>query len=488
MSKSRGNSPRKFAEKIALLNKREAEATAEFEKILKEVKETKPQPNEHWCPPTRSASFSNRLACDQQLRPQLRHQQIIYGQQIPNQYYTQPVQFQPPSNQSFQQRQQVAGDIRHEHHHNHNSLQHHHQEHSQRPTIYVDQLEANYMHHTPTATCNQMQPISIEVPNIEIFSIDDEYQQQQQQQQHHNVHLTSPIPFSGSPSTLTNGLSSNDCSNSSVSSARSLPNIATLCVSPSTNHMVSQPVGAGQRLIPPMSGNHLSSSSAATSLITRNNNDEKYALDPNNDWVNREETCSLPAIRDPMQGASRQAQDRQSQTHIHQLDSWQQVAVSSASSSAAPTPPYGVMVQGSPYGEHSHSPQQQTVYSPDSSPQHHSPQSPNQDYYSLQPIQNHNPIVRASSTNIINEYPNNYNLLEAPQINSNLSKSTEGCYGNRSEFVSNEIFCSRLEDGGAGLDHTVNNLDQQYITTPNHIARSCSEKNIDPRNQSQNQW
>lgn len=39
MSKSRG-SPRKFSEKIALLNRKEAETNAEFEKIIKEVEET----------------------------------------------------------------------------------------------------------------------------------------------------------------------------------------------------------------------------------------------------------------------------------------------------------------------------------------------------------------------------------------------------------------------------------------------------------------
>lgn len=39
MSKSRG-SPRKFSEKIALLNKKGSQATAEFEKIIKEVEET----------------------------------------------------------------------------------------------------------------------------------------------------------------------------------------------------------------------------------------------------------------------------------------------------------------------------------------------------------------------------------------------------------------------------------------------------------------
>lgn len=39
MSKAKGT-PRKFSEKIALLNKKESEATAEFEKIIKEVEET----------------------------------------------------------------------------------------------------------------------------------------------------------------------------------------------------------------------------------------------------------------------------------------------------------------------------------------------------------------------------------------------------------------------------------------------------------------
>lgn len=503
MSKSRGSSPtpRKFSEKIALLNKKEAEATAEFEKILKEVEETtrvSPQSQQYWCPPTRSASFSNRLACDQQLRPHPHPDPNHYAQQSPGQYYTQPLQFQSPSNQMHQQRQQVVSDIRqqqqqlHNQQHQQQQQPQHQQQHQpqqpqrQQPTIYVNHPQNNYVHQS-IASCNTMQPISIEVPNIEIFPIDDEYQ-------HQNVHAPTSNPTTGSPDTLTNGHCSNDCSNSSISSARSLPNIATLCVSPSsssTNHMMAQPI-TSQRLIPPMSNNHLgATTTTTTTTMMSNTNNDNYMLESNTEWYNNEDTCSLPIIQDPMPSISRHDQNRQSQTHIHQMNSWQQqVAVSSAPSSAAPTPPFGNMVQASPYGEQQQSPQQQTIHSADSSPhrQQHSPQSLQQDYYPPQSVQTQAPIIRASSTNLINKYPANDNLLEAPQINNNLSKSTDACYGYRDEFISNEIFCSQLGDSGGGQNYVNNNSGIQHVTTPNNISRSCSDKNIDFNPQSQNLW
>lgn len=49
-------SPRKFSEKIALLNKKEAEHNAEFERIIKEVEETTRAPVSY---PIRASSFSN---------------------------------------------------------------------------------------------------------------------------------------------------------------------------------------------------------------------------------------------------------------------------------------------------------------------------------------------------------------------------------------------------------------------------------------------
>lgn len=56
MSKSRG-SPRKFSEKIALLNRKEAETNAEFEKIIKEVEETTRAPSLQY--PSRASSSSS---------------------------------------------------------------------------------------------------------------------------------------------------------------------------------------------------------------------------------------------------------------------------------------------------------------------------------------------------------------------------------------------------------------------------------------------
>jgi hypothetical protein len=388
MSKSRGSSPnpRKFSEKIALHNKKEAEATAEFEKILKEVGEqtrVSPKSHQNWCPPTRSASFSNRLTCDQQFRSQPNQEHHHYGQQDPNQYYTQPGQFQSVSDQIQQHRQQVVSDIR---------QQQHCQEQRPRLAVYVDQHgqhQGDYVQQ-PIGQCNIMQPTSLEVPNIEIFPIDDEYQNQQQ-----HMHVPpSSIPTTVTQDALTNGHYRNDCSNYSISSARSLPNIATLSVSPSTstNQVMPQQVN-NHGLIPPMSNNHLAAAATpatpatTTTMISDNNNDKYFLKSDNEQWCNNEEFCSLPMIQDPMHSMSRQDQNRQHQTHIPRFNSWHQVAVTSAPSSAAPTPPYGHTVQTSPYSEQQHSPQQQVIHSADSSPhrQQHSPQSLQPDYYYSNP-------------------------------------------------------------------------------------------------------
>jgi hypothetical protein len=248
-----------------------------------------------------------------------------------------------------------------------------------------------------------------------------------------------------------------------------------------------------QRLIPPMNNNHLSATTQTATTMTSSNNNDNYMLESNNGWYNIEGTCSLPMIQDPVTSFSRQDSSRQSQAQIPRVNSWQQVAASSSPSSAAPTPPFGAnMIQANSYGEQQQqqSPQQQTINSADSSPHRHqhSPQSLHQDYYSLQPIQTQGSIVRASSTNIINKYPTSDDLLEAPQLNNNLSKSTDACYGYRDEFISNEIFCNQLGDGGGGLSYVNNNPDVQYVTTTNPNVQSRSDKNIEPNPQSQNLW
>ena len=80
-AKTRAGSPRKFSEKIALLNKKEAEVTAEFERIIKEVEETTRVPPTWHVPPTRSSSWQDVPNFGQyyQQRPQAQ-QQHFYQQ------------------------------------------------------------------------------------------------------------------------------------------------------------------------------------------------------------------------------------------------------------------------------------------------------------------------------------------------------------------------------------------------------------------------
>jgi len=121
MSKSKG-SPRKFSEKIALLNKKEAEANAEFEKIIKEVEETTRAPvtNQY---PSRASSSSSWI----DTRPPIVE-----------------VQQQPILSNNF----------------NHYMNQQHN--------------GSTYQHHHYNSPGQLDQSASVPVPDIEIFAIDDD--------------------------------------------------------------------------------------------------------------------------------------------------------------------------------------------------------------------------------------------------------------------------------------------------------------------------
>lgn len=179
MSQSKGG-PRKFAEKIALLNKKEAEANAEFEKIIKEVEETTRAPY-----PSRTSSFSSWNG----ERPDSNSQQVSLDSF--NYHHNQPISI-------ITQQQHDSPQI---------NL---HQQHPQHQQLHLQQQSSP-------------DPMSIQtpdgVPNIEIFPIqyDDNYEQQQ-------------------VTTNNNYQLRNDCSNS-ISAARSLPDIANLRVSGSFAQM-----------------------------------------------------------------------------------------------------------------------------------------------------------------------------------------------------------------------------------------------------------
>lgn len=194
MSQSKG-SPRKFAEKIALLNKKEAEANAEFEKIIKEVEETTRAP----CS-SRTSSFSGWNGD----RPDINSQQLSLDNSF-NYYSNEHISIvtqQPHDASQIYQQQQL------------------HVPHQSSP----DPMRIQ----TPDG-----------MPSIEIFPIqyDDNYEQQQ---------------------VTTNNYCQlrNDCSNS-INAARSLPDIANLRVSGSYTEMpINQNYYQQQQQIPVRSSSY----------------------------------------------------------------------------------------------------------------------------------------------------------------------------------------------------------------------------------------
>lgn len=202
MSRQR-SSPRKFSEKIALLNKKEAEHNAEFEKIIKEVEETTRAPANPY--PMRTSSFSN---CCSTSRINNSYIQRPVGEQAYNFYQdnnigshhnqSQPYHYCNSSNDS--------PSIQHQHVH-----QHQHQQHSsnQLPLrALTSQTEINVL---PCNIIEDQQSNSPGVPNIKISTIDDSLNGSQQLNFYGNIGYMNP--------------------QSTISSARSLPDITNLRVS-----------------------------------------------------------------------------------------------------------------------------------------------------------------------------------------------------------------------------------------------------------------
>lgn len=491
MSKARG-SPRKFSEKIALLNKKEAEGTAEFEKILKEVEETTRAPSQpplvshynhqlqqpsqqqqqskqYYGLPQRSSSFSNWQRCAPQVHASMLQQPLLnHGQ-----YLTQPVQYN--ANQIHQQHSQT----RHASLYVNQQVRHQHQQVQQSPFMSPPQQHQHQaqpfqqqQHHAPNVQQRQQQPSnhmdinndailhpSLGVPNIEIFPIDDDQSYQQ---------MTS----APSAATLTDGHYRHDCSNSSISSARSLPNIANLSVSQTADCFSPQA----------SSDQHLMHAVRATTTATTTTNDNQLSPEPivtsshQNDayattdyYDTTEEYCSLPAIQEPVQSINRDALSRQSQSSVTGNGSWQDVVTSSAPCSAAPTPPSTVRQASNDYDGN----QQR---SPNSTSRQQSPQLLlHQDYYPSQQLQSSGQMMRASSTNIINKYPTNGHL-EAPCINNNLSKSSDAYYGYLDEYVGNNVDYSDNGQTGDNFGNTSLNIVNQ---STNSLVRGRSGNDID---------
>lgn len=325
MSQSKG-SPRKFAEKIALLNKKQAESNAEFEKILKEVEETTRAPF-----PSRTSSFSSWNG----ERPDSNSQQVSLD----------PFNYHQNQSVSITQAQQ-----QHDTPQIHVQQQHQHQ-----------QQQLHLQQSSPD-------PMSIQtpdgVPNIEIFPIqyDDNYNQQQ-------------------VTTNNNYQLRNVCS-SSISAARSLPDIANLRVSSSFTQMAPS---YSDRRIP--SDYNYSSFDTISNIVT-DLNDAQACYFQNHNNNSNDSTSHNP-------------QETNDQT-------WN-----------VPDVP--------------------NQYPPNSLPQH---QAVHQSYYQQQ-SQQQIPVVReeqAKST-VLGSWTNTVSLNTPKTVlNGTLSKSSEGCYsylGNYQDDSSN---------------------------------------------------
>lgn len=182
MSRSR-TSPRKFSEKIALLNKREADTTAEFEKIIQEVEATTRAPSSpRYHSPTPTTNSVNWLQDNTTTSSHCTDNTITYHDGYQTSSEVQQPQFQQPNHQL---------------HHVEIPAQQYQQQHQQQPT-----------------TSSHMGL----VPNIEISHTDEDcsplYYNQQQSPHQQQVN---------------NSITPNDRS-SSISAARSLPDIANLRV------------------------------------------------------------------------------------------------------------------------------------------------------------------------------------------------------------------------------------------------------------------
>lgn len=333
MSQSKG-SPRKFAEKIALLNKKQAESNAEFEKILKEVEETTRAPF-----PSRTSSFSSWNG----ERPDSNSQQVSLDT------------FNYHQNQSVsvtQAQQQHDTPQIHVQHLNHN----HHQHQQLQQQLHLQQSSPD--------------PMSIQtpdgVPNIEIFPIqyDDDYNQQQ-------------------VTTNNNYQLRNVCS-SSISSARSLPDIANLRVSSSFAQMAPS---YSDRRIP--SDYNYSNFDTNSNIVTDLDNTQACYFQNHNNNNSNDSTSHNP-------------QETNDQT-------W-------------------------------NVPDVHNQYPSNSLPQH---QAVHQSYYQQQSQQHQIPVVRGGQTKstVLGSWTNTVSLNTPKTVlNGTLSKSSEGCYnylGNYQDDIPN---------------------------------------------------
>lgn len=330
-----------------------------------------------------------------------------------------------------------------------------------------------------TAPCNGMQlPVSIGAQNIEIFPVEDEYHQHLHQQQQHHSHSIGPpsIPTTVSQgAALTNGhFQQNVCSSSSSNSNSNLEPINSVATAArgagsmstrttslsvpqtsSASHMMPPHSTSSQRLVPPpppplmsSSSSHLGTTTIATTpLMTISNNNDNYLLEPNTEWYNSENGCSLPVVHQPIQPVAGIIGRHDQRRQTPRISSWQQVPVSGATTNGGPEslaqqpkPAFGGRnsARTSSYNEHQH--QHQAINSKDlcSSLRHqqHSPaQSLHQNYY--QPVQA--PVNRANEITSIILQPTAGKAAQTPSAQLQATHATAvGQAGDQLIVVAND--------------------------------------------------
>lgn len=417
MNKTKG-SPRKFSEKIALLNKKEAEANAEFERIIKEVEETT-----RYSPQSQQAilySTSNNINATN-----------------PTTTTTTRWLSGPPNNESIHASYSGSFDL----------------DQSSSSNCF-DQPISGYYNSTDNVQINQHgHHLSVEtppnVPNINIFPIDDDdIQQISDEHQHliqHNQQLTKEQHFHHNNqqqqvpvATIAHnsGYKSLDCSNyNQISSARSLPDIANLRVSSSTI--------CSSGLAPSYSDQRINSLTEQN--YNNYNNDNSYSHQ-------QQQFCDN-AHNAPTTTTSTNHQNTQ------QLSSWQHI---------------------------------------DNNSQHHTIQHDQQQFpCSQQSHDNNNTgtrfLHRANSTNpvLCASWNNNddstfnhppslqyHKQTKSTNLNSNLSKSSEFCYS-YSPSIATSLIDNNNHITNNNCFSNNNQFDNNQLPLPAYRERSSSYNNID---------
>lgn len=234
------SSPRKFSEKIALLNKKEAEHNAEFEKIIKEVEVTRAQGSV--CLPTRTASFSNCYSNypDGQRRPVDVHQssnnyQYCNNNNINNNNINNNLQHHHHQFSSQHQLGASSPMVSDLNFHsqtlplNQINVHNQHQQQGYQQEQIIQQIPQKIINHNDNTCITSNDQCTTILPNIEISPIDDTCVGSNQQVDYVYQNQNNDFPTSSMMNTQM----------STISSARSLPDIANLRVSGSSPIMPS---------------------------------------------------------------------------------------------------------------------------------------------------------------------------------------------------------------------------------------------------------